>query len=97
MENTRPAPCVTAAGSAAFLRLLRDQPALMDPAPATVASAHIGYRIRDEIHACLRCGRRAQVVYVAATFAGPRWLDLCALCARWARLANETGTDPGGT
>lgn len=81
-------------GSAAFLYRLREMPALMDSAPAGWTGDHITRRTQDEIHLCLRCDKPAQVAYVAHTKAGPRWLDLCALCAHWARRANELGSDP---
>lgn len=66
-----------------MLHLLKAEPTLLDPAPAGFTGADIIRRTQDEVHTCLRCGGRAQAAYVAATTAGPRWLDLCADDAGW--------------
>jgi hypothetical protein len=84
------------AGIAAFLHLMAAEPTLMDPAPTAPTAAQIDHRSYDEVHACLRCGGRAQVALVAHTKAGDRWLDLCAGCSHWAQRANELGRDPTG-
>lgn len=64
-----------------FLVLLRDNPSLL---PAATA-AQMDARRLDEVHDCVRCGRRARQVFVADTAAGPRWLDLCLDCSRAVR------------
>lgn len=76
-----------------FLHLLKAEPSLLPPAPpeALTDSRHIEHRRHDEVHTCLRCGKRAQVAYVADTQdAGPRWLDLCAACDYWLRTGTDT-------
>ena len=65
-----------------FLSLLKAEPTLMDHAPDPCSTAQMDHRRFDEVHACLRCGARAALVYVATTEIGPRWLDLCNPCAR---------------
>jgi hypothetical protein len=69
-----------------FLILIRDNPTLLPAAPVDTAAA-MEHRARDEVHACLRCGKRAQSAFIAATKLGNRWLDLCAACAHWLRTA----------
>jgi hypothetical protein len=76
--------------AAGMLRLLKAYPSLLPPAPTDNLGAAIERRTRDEVHACLRCGQRAQVAFVAHVprVVGPadnRWLDLCAACADWLR------------
>ena len=68
-----------------MLRLLAAEPTLLPAAPDTDIGEAVEHRRRDEIHVCLRCGRRAQEALIAATRLGPRWLDLCAACSHWLR------------
>lgn len=65
-----------------FLMLIRDNPTLLPDAPSD-STAAMEHRCRDEVHACLRCGERAQCAIVAGTSLGSRWLDLCAKCVNW--------------
>lgn len=60
-----------------FLVLLRDNPTLLDPAPPACTAEMMIHRSRDEIHTCLRCGRRSEVALTAQTKIGERWLDFC--------------------
>lgn len=77
-------PVETSAGEG-FLLLLKAEPTLLPEAPADAAGEHIERRRLDEVHACLRCGGRADCAFIAATELGPRWLDLCNGCTRWLR------------
>lgn len=43
-----------------LLHLLKAEPTLLPPAPVTDSAAPIDHRREDEIHSCLRCGKRAQ-------------------------------------
>ncbi|GAA0719243.1 hypothetical protein Drose_05580 [Dactylosporangium roseum] len=70
-----------------FLRLLAAEPTLLPPAPADGIGDATRRRTQDEIHSCLRCGRRAQEAFIAGTRLGPRWLDLCAACGHWLRTS----------
>ena len=65
-----------------FLHLLKAEPTLLPVAPADATAALIDRRRLDEVHSCLRCGKRAQMAFIAHTPIGPRWLDLCAACSR---------------
>lgn len=47
----------------------------------------IDHRSLYERHMCLKCGGQAKVAYIAATLIGPRWLDLCPMCALGVRNA----------
>jgi hypothetical protein len=72
--------------AAGMMLLLQSEPTLLDPAPAEAGAEDIDRRRLDEVHACLRCGKRAQVAYVAdLKEAGNRWLDFCAACDSWLR------------
>jgi hypothetical protein len=71
-----------------LLYLLRDEPTLMDPAPADVDVPAMERRKLDEVHTCLGCGNRARCAVVADTELGPRWLDLCYGCVYEIRKAN---------
>lgn len=68
-----------------MLYLLRAEPTLLPRAPDDVTAAQMDHRRLDEVHACLRCGKRAQCAFVADTDLGKRWLDLCAACTHWLR------------
>ncbi len=68
-----------------LLYLLRAEPTLLPPAPESNQVEAIEHRRKDEVHACLRCGARAQSAYIAATEIGPRWVDLCMICSAWLR------------
>jgi hypothetical protein len=71
--------------AAGMMLLLQSEPTLLDPAP-DAGAVDIDHRRLDEVHACLRCGKRAQVAYVAdLKEAGNRWLDFCAACDSWLR------------
>jgi len=72
-----------------FLHLLKAEPTLLPEAPAGAGAAQIEHRRRDEVHPCLRCGKRAGAAFVADTELGPRWLDLCPGCEGWLRSAIE--------
>lgn len=65
-----------------FLMLIRDNPTLLPDAPFDTPAA-MERRRRDEVHTCLRCGKRAQCAIVAGTILGSRWLDLCHGCVNW--------------
>jgi hypothetical protein len=69
-----------------FLSLLGAEPTLLPAVPDTDRDLAIARRL-DEAHACLRCGRQAQEVFIAETKLGPRWLDLCEACGHWLRTA----------
>lgn len=69
-----------------FLYLLKAEPTLLPPAPDTTDTAAMEHRAHDEIHACLRCGKRAHCAIIASTEIGPRWLDLCFDCTHWLRV-----------
>lgn len=72
------------ADPAGFLHLLQAEPTLLPEAPAhEPGTGDIDHRIKDEVHACLRCSKRARVAYVLNTELGKRWLDLCPQCANW--------------
>lgn len=75
-----------------FLWLLKTEPTLLPQAPKEVTGAQMNFRAYDEIHSCLRCGKRASQALVAATNLGPRWLDLCHACRYWLRQ-NSTPQD----
>jgi hypothetical protein len=68
-----------------LLHLLKAEPTLLPEAPPD-AAARIEQRTHDEVHSCLRCGKRAQEAFVADTEIGPRWLDLCPECSHWLRI-----------
>jgi hypothetical protein len=70
-----------------MLHLLRAEPTLLPAAPAGPVGlgSAIEHRRKDEIHACLRCGKRAHCAFIAHTDLGNRWLDLCWACADWLR------------
>jgi hypothetical protein len=68
-----------------FLILIRDNPTLL-PAAVVATGQAMERRRLDEVHACLRCGARAQCAIVAGTKLGERWLDLCMPCTSWLRL-----------
>lgn len=68
-----------------LLYLLRANPTLLPVAPPNVTAAMMTFRAKDQVHACLRCGKRAQCAYVAETSQSRRWLDLCAACSHWLR------------
>ncbi len=72
-----------------LLYLLRDEPTLMDPAPADVGVEAMERRKVDEVHTCLGCGGPAHCAVVADTELGPRWLDLCFGCVHEIRKANS--------
>lgn len=82
----------------AMLTLLAVEPTLLPPAPAPADGDHIEHRRRDEIHTCLRCGKRAVCAFIAVSKrrpeAGPRWLDLCAACEHWLRTSMPAGWKP---
>ena len=71
----------------AFLYHLKQNPTLLDPAPADrdAWGAAMHRRVDDEVHSCLRCGQRSQQAIVAETPDRPRFLDLCFDCAYWLR------------
>lgn len=73
----------------AFLLALKADPVRLPPVQLLVGygpAEAIDYRRRYEVHFCQRCGKRAQVAYIAnAGGFGDRWLDLCAECAGWLR------------
>lgn len=68
-----------------LLYLIKAEPTLLPPAPSVDMALAMEWRRRDEVHACLRCGHRAQCAFVADTDAGARWLDMCHGCANWLR------------
>lgn len=80
-----------------MLYLLRDNPTLMPPAPPgpTGLTAAMEHRSRDEVHACLRCGKRAHCAIIAATTLGNRWLDLCHPCVHWLQTKAPEPLFPG--
>lgn len=69
----------------ALLYLLRANPTLLPEAPADTTAEQMDHRRHDEVHTCLRCGKRAQAAVVAHTSLGGRWLDLCHACLNWLR------------
>jgi hypothetical protein len=71
-----------------LLYLLRDEPTLMDPAPADVDAQAMERRRHDEAHTCLGCGTDARCAVVADTEMGPRWLDLCWRCLHEVKRVN---------
>lgn len=73
-----------------LLHLLGAEPTLMPPAPATATGSDIEHRRHDEVHACLRCGERAEAALIADTKLGKRWLDLCMGCLVWVRTTATT-------
>lgn len=70
-----------------MLHLLAAEPTLLLAAPADATAQQIDHRRLNEVHSCLRCGEPARCAYVAATWIGPRWLDLCMACDHWLRSA----------
>lgn len=66
-----------------FLLLLKSEPTLLPEAPKEFTGAQINFRVHDEVHSCLRCGKRALQALVAHTDMGHRWLDICYACRRW--------------
>ena len=66
-----------------MLYLLKANPTLLPEAPPDADGKAIEHRRHDEVHPCLRCGKRAMVAYIAALEIGPRWVDLCPGCALW--------------
>jgi hypothetical protein len=83
-DNTEtPRPAQTVALAADFLHLLAAEPTLLPPASASDGAREMDHRRLDEVHSCLRCGKRAQQVFIAHTKIGPRWLDLCIACRHW--------------
>ncbi|MGH3376000.1 MAG: hypothetical protein ACRDP6_14775 [Actinoallomurus sp.] len=68
-----------------MLHLLKAEPTLLPEAPAAFTARDVDHRRLDEVHPCLRCGKRAHLAYVAHTDIGPRWLDLCHPCGYWVR------------
>ncbi len=70
----------------ALLYLLRGNPTLLPEAPPDTTAEQMDHRRLDEVHACLRCGKRAQCAIVAHTEIGNRWLDLCHGCTNWLRM-----------
>jgi hypothetical protein len=79
-------------GADGMLYLLRANPTLLPEAPTNATGEQMEHRRHDEVHACLRCGQRAQCAFVAHTDIGNRWLDLCAACSHWLQ-ANLTPDD----
>jgi hypothetical protein len=77
-----------------FLHLLKAEPDLLPPAPEKFDGTDIERRRMDQVHSCLRCGKRAQAALVALTDAGPRWLDLCWEHFDWIRRT-EPSPSPG--
>lgn len=72
--------------AAGMMLLLQSEPTLLDQAPDEAGAEDIDHRRLDEVHTCLRCGKRAHVAYVAdLKEAGNRWLDFCAACDSWLR------------
>ena len=67
-----------------FLALLRDNPDLLDPAPASCTPEQMDQR-RAELHPCLVCGTvdSGQTAILASTYAGRRWLDVCVEHYAW--------------
>jgi hypothetical protein len=63
-----------------LLLTLQTMPTVFPEAPAGDVRDHVEHRAKDQVHLCVRCGRRSQCAQVAGTAAGPRWLDLCASC-----------------
>lgn len=72
-----------------MLYLLAAEPTLLPEAPSGATGADIERRRQDEVHPCLRCGKRAQVAYIAQMHIGPRWLDLCPACNHAVRAAAD--------
>ncbi len=70
-----------------MLHLLKAEPTLLPPAPADATGKHIEHRRHDEVHSCLRCGKRAGCAYIADMEIGKRWLDLCWDCDHWLRTS----------
>lgn len=66
-----------------MLHLLKAEPTLLPPAPSDDLAQAMDRRRQDEVHACLRCGERAQMALVAHLETGNRWLDLCHGCWHW--------------
>lgn len=70
-----------------MLYLLKAEPTLLPEAPVGDVAELIEHRTHDEVHSCLRCGKRAVQAFVADTELGPRWLDLCMPCSHWLRTS----------
>lgn len=68
-----------------FLHHLKANPSLLDPAPIDRDrwAAAMDLRVRDEVHSCLRCGKRATIALIAQAPDQPRFLDLCFDCRHW--------------
>jgi len=78
----------------ALLNLVADDWTTLDVAPTERQAEAMERRRHDEVHNCLRCGRRAVYATIAefkpVPDAAPRWVDLCADCYQWVlELANE--------
>jgi hypothetical protein len=89
--------------AAGLLYLLRDNPTLMPRAPddRSAWAQAIEHRRLDEVHACLQCGGRADVAYIAevptdipGVLPEPRWLDLCRRCAHWLQSTLPPDLEP---
>lgn len=73
-----------------FIHLIRNEPTLLPPVHDKDMEQWgplIDHRSSCERHMCLKCGGNAKVAYIAATLIGPRWLDLCPMCALGVRAA----------
>lgn len=74
-----------------MLMLIKATPALLPIAPDHADADHIEHRRLDEVHHCFRCGTRARYVFLVHLTEGhrraKRWLDLCADCTHWLRVA----------
>lgn len=71
-----------------FLHHLRANPTLLDPAPANRDewARAMDRRVADEVHSCLRCGKRSEYAFIAEAPDRPRFLDLCFECQHWLRV-----------
>jgi hypothetical protein len=74
-----------------MLMLIKAAPALLPVAPDHADADHIQHRRLDEVHSCFRCDGRSHYTFLVRVTGGTgeakRWLDLCAGCTHWLRVA----------